>query len=140
MKAANDDSSNGSFSSLPRQDNNPYVLRLYSRGWWPLTSSDVQHMNTTRIRMMTMFAACLAATAAPNLLSAQIGGTLGKILNGLGKVAKTPPPIQLVGKPLLQGGDTTVLARFRVDTATTRIAAPMPAAPRASALQDGTCV
>lgn len=76
-------------------------------------------MNRTRMMAVVM---CFAVTAAPIPVSAQIGGTLGKILNGLGKVGSTPPPIQLVGKPVLQGGDTAMAARFRLDTVTTRIA------------------
>lgn len=65
-------------------------------------------------------------TTAFTTAGAQIGGTLGKILNGLGKIAGPPPPVQIVGRAAMSGGDSALVARLRADTSTTRTTATTP--------------
>ncbi len=74
-----------------------------------------------------------AAAPAPK----RIGGAVGKILDGIGRLAGTPAErqararangtsahaqLQVVGTPTFTGGDTALVARLHADTGTVRIA------------------
>lgn len=73
----------------------------------------------------------------------RIGGTVGKILDGLGRLGGTPAKgqpqgrvqgngtsahaqLQVIGTPTVSGGDTALIARLHADTGTVRIAPSGP--------------